>query len=150
MASVAKPQADRLERWAMFLRSFSYEIFHIIGEDNCWSDMLSRWGASNQERSPPLAQARRSSTAPGVVNEVAKPVRLRVRADRILNEDPHTAKRKQTDGVEVDPQEVWPAWKELRAAQSNITADTDTGTRFTLQRDTDDIWCNASGQVFIP
>ena len=42
-----KPQADRLERWAMFLRAFSYEIFHINGEDNVWADMLSRWGATD-------------------------------------------------------------------------------------------------------
>ena len=41
VASVAKPQADGLERWAMFLRSFSFDIFHITGEDNCWADMLS-------------------------------------------------------------------------------------------------------------
>ena len=73
-----------------------------------------------------------------------------MRADRILNEDPHTAEQKQTDDVQIDPQEIWPAWEDIREAQSNITADTDTGTRFTLQRDTDGIWCNVSGQVFIP
>ena len=45
VASVAKPQADRLERWAMFLRCFTYKVRHIAGEVNVWADMLSRWGA---------------------------------------------------------------------------------------------------------
>jgi hypothetical protein len=150
VASVAKPQADRLERWAMFLRSFTYEIFHLPGEDNCWADMLSRWGAAKQERSSPLATARRSSVTPSAAGEIAKPVRLRVRADRILNEDPHTMERKQTDEVEIDHQELWPDWEAIREAQCNIDNDTDTGMKFTLGRDSDGIWCNESGQVFIP
>jgi transposase InsO family protein len=150
VASVAKPQADRLERWAMFLRSFSYDIFHINGEDNVWADMLSRWGAAKQERSPPLALARRSSTVPGGDQEHLKTVRLRVRPDRILTEDQHTAERKQTDGAEMDPNEAWPQWSEIREAQSLITQETDAGLNVTLHKDNDGIWCNSSGQVFIP
>ena len=30
--SMSKPQADRLERWALFLRCFDYEIFHVAGD----------------------------------------------------------------------------------------------------------------------
>ena len=45
VASVAKPQADRLERWAMFLRCFTYKVRHIAGGANVWADMLCRWGA---------------------------------------------------------------------------------------------------------
>ena len=59
-----------------------------------------------------------SCVEPGGDSEVVKPVRLRVRSDRILTEDPHTAERKQADGVAVDPRETWPAWDEIRAAQS--------------------------------
>ena len=40
---VAKPQADRLERWAMILRCFFYQVvYHIEGESNVWADMLPR------------------------------------------------------------------------------------------------------------
>ena len=79
-----------------------------------------------------------------------KPVRLRVRSDRILTEDPRTAERKHADGVAIDPNETWPAWDEIRAAQPNVTDNTDTGMLLTLHRDEDVIWCNVSGQVFIP
>ena len=42
VATIAKPQADRLERWAMFLRCFTYKVVHIEGDNNVWADMLSR------------------------------------------------------------------------------------------------------------
>ena len=29
----------------MLLSNFEYKIFHISGEDNCWADLLSRWGS---------------------------------------------------------------------------------------------------------
>ena len=35
VSTMAKPQADRLERWAMFLRCFTYGVFHINGEQQC-------------------------------------------------------------------------------------------------------------------
>ena len=46
---VLKPTADRLERWALYLRSFEYTIENIAGEDNVWADLLSRWAHGTQE-----------------------------------------------------------------------------------------------------
>ena len=43
--SVPKPTTDRLERWAVILRCFDYEISHTAGDRNEWADLFSRWGA---------------------------------------------------------------------------------------------------------
>jgi hypothetical protein len=40
--TVAKYQADKLQRWSMVLQMFRYKIEHVPGEDNVWGDMLSR------------------------------------------------------------------------------------------------------------
>ena len=47
-ANMARYQADKLQRWAMALTMFTYEIEHVSGEDNVWGDLLSRWGAAEQ------------------------------------------------------------------------------------------------------
>jgi hypothetical protein len=41
-----KAAADRLERWCIILRGFTYDISHIPGEDNVLADVLTRWGAT--------------------------------------------------------------------------------------------------------
>jgi RNase H-like domain found in reverse transcriptase/Reverse transcriptase (RNA-dependent DNA polymerase) len=41
-----KSAADRVERWSIILRGFTYEISHIPGEDNVLADLLTRWGAT--------------------------------------------------------------------------------------------------------
>lgn len=46
--ALSKPTADRLERWAVSLRSFQYTIQHLAGERNVWADLLTRWGAPVQ------------------------------------------------------------------------------------------------------
>ncbi len=35
----------RLQRWALELQRFNYEIEHIGGEENVWADLMTRWGA---------------------------------------------------------------------------------------------------------
>ena len=42
---VSKPTAQKLQRWALDLQRFNYEIEHINGEDNLWADLMTRWGA---------------------------------------------------------------------------------------------------------
>ena len=112
--------------------------------------MLSRWGAADQGCSPPLAAARRSAVATDGESESLKPVRLQLRSDRILTDDPHTAERKCADGAAVALEEAWPSWNEIRAAQTNLTQDADAGLRFTLNKEDDGMWCDASGRVFNP
>lgn len=43
--AVARYQADKLQRWALSLLSFKYDIENVPGEANVWGDLLSRWGA---------------------------------------------------------------------------------------------------------
>jgi len=52
--TLPKHIADRLSRWALHLLGFRYTIHHITGDDNVWSDLLSRWGASYPRKSPSL------------------------------------------------------------------------------------------------
>ncbi|GMF39969.1 unnamed protein product [Phytophthora fragariaefolia] len=40
--TMARYQADKLQRWALSLMSFQY---HVPGDVNVWGDLLSRWGA---------------------------------------------------------------------------------------------------------
>ena len=87
VSQVSKPQADRLERWAVYLRCFEYTIEHIAGELNVWADMLSRWAPGTQQH---LEQRERTrDTARSEIPERAAAVTLRVRSDRILTEAGH-------------------------------------------------------------
>jgi hypothetical protein len=54
-----KQLAEKLERWSLKLRAFTYDIEHIDGERNLWADLLSRWGAS-----PILVRSRALKTLP--------------------------------------------------------------------------------------
>jgi len=44
--NVSKPTAQKLQRWALFMQRFRYTIEHIMGEDNVWADLMTRWGAN--------------------------------------------------------------------------------------------------------
>lgn len=58
VSQISKPQADRLERWAVFLRGFDYSIDHIEGEHNLFADMLLRWAAGSPEAVQSREQAK--------------------------------------------------------------------------------------------
>ena len=47
-AAVPKYTADKLQRWALLLMAYQYEIRDISGEANVWADLLSRWGHSGR------------------------------------------------------------------------------------------------------
>jgi RNase H-like domain found in reverse transcriptase/Integrase zinc binding domain len=44
--TLARHTVHKLQRWALKLSVFNYVIEHIVGEDNVWADLLSRWGSS--------------------------------------------------------------------------------------------------------
>lgn len=46
-----KHTSEKLQRWAFRIQRFNYIIRHIKGEDNIWSDLLSRWGNGNNKKS---------------------------------------------------------------------------------------------------
>ncbi len=43
--AMKKHAADKLQRWAMHVQAFNYDLYSIKGEDNTWPDLLTRWGA---------------------------------------------------------------------------------------------------------
>lgn len=63
---IAKHAANRIERWAMLISEFRYEIVHIVGDENIWADLLSRWGSATPTPSdfPKLADLLRAPVAP--------------------------------------------------------------------------------------
>ena len=63
---VSKPTAQKLQRWALDLQRFNYEIEHINGEDNLWADLMTRWGApipSPEMSKNPAIEVRRIKNA---------------------------------------------------------------------------------------
>lgn len=46
VAASRRQAAARVERWAVFLRSFDFTIVHVAGELNAAADLLSRWGVA--------------------------------------------------------------------------------------------------------
>jgi hypothetical protein len=105
VSHVAKPTADRLERWAIMLRCFDYSIQHLEGERNIWADMLSRWGA-------PVGETAAVRTC--------KRVAIRVGADRVQVDEI----MQDYDGEAVAADEQWPTLAEIQRAQERIPAAT--------------------------
>ncbi len=143
MAAVAKPQADRLERWAMFLRCFTYQVKHIAGDSNVWADMLSRWGAAG---SVPVEDT--AGMSEGQFIERAAQATLRVRQDRILPSEAHSAARTADaeNGVRGD-EERWPSLEEIREAQEAVGEDVIQLNQ--LER-SDGLLTDAAGHIFVP
>lgn len=44
-STLARHVVHKLQRWALKLSVFNYIIEHIPGEENCWADLLTRFGA---------------------------------------------------------------------------------------------------------
>ena len=42
---LSKTTAGRLARWAVRMSDFQYNVYHIDGDKNIWSDLMSRWGS---------------------------------------------------------------------------------------------------------
>ena len=65
--SIAKHVLSKIQRWAMTISSFMFEIVHIAGDDNVWADLLSRWGAPKTEpKRPQLNALFRAPLAPSL------------------------------------------------------------------------------------
>ena len=46
--TIKKHTASKLQRWAVTLMGYNYEIDEIKGSENEWADLLSRWGAKDR------------------------------------------------------------------------------------------------------
>ena len=163
VSQVSKPQADRLERWAVFLRAFDYVIEHVPGEVNVWADMLSRWAPGSYEhilarelqvhktqRSPTVLKvpgAESDSKADDGDHEYVRMVQLRVRRDRVLDEEAHTNQR-IVDEVVIPAEEEWPTLAEIIAAQRK-DAENNPAMYSELTQDEEGAWRKA-GAIYIP
>jgi hypothetical protein len=56
--------AAKLLRWGARLSAFNYVIEHISSTDNCWADLLTRWGAS-----PPDEHSVKRLLASGIIDD---------------------------------------------------------------------------------
>ncbi|GMF60954.1 unnamed protein product [Phytophthora fragariaefolia] len=66
-AGIHRYQADKLQRWALGLSCFNYEIEHVSGEGNVWGDLLSRRGAHRDDPPPSTLQLRQLA----IVDQIA-------------------------------------------------------------------------------
>ena len=58
-SQLKKHTAMKLERWAMHLQTFNYEIVAIAGDKNVWADLLTRWGCRPAEAAAIVARTTR-------------------------------------------------------------------------------------------
>src|SRR5690348_15788514 len=91
-STVSKPVAQKLQRWALQIQKFNYEICYITGEENVWSDLMTRWGAAPMQVAKVMALRVSSVTVTDI------PVEYRVRPLQ-------------------NPDFVWPSVEEIRRAQ---------------------------------
>ena len=63
--SIKKYTEAKLERWAIKLHDFPFQIEHIDGESNVWADLISRWAAPEKGEVSP-SEGRNSVTAGSV------------------------------------------------------------------------------------
>ena len=62
--SMARHVAAKVQRWAMTLSSYNFEIEHIPGDDNVWADLMTRWGAPVQASGGRLSAVFQAPVAP--------------------------------------------------------------------------------------
>lgn len=43
MAGLSKTTSQQLLHWCIYLGAFCDEMMHILGEENCWDTLPSRW-----------------------------------------------------------------------------------------------------------
>jgi transposase InsO family protein len=85
---IRKHVRGKLQRWALMLSDYRYEIEHVKGSDNVWADLVSRWLVPRTD-SPAAAKA------------------IRTRASSTLSRLRPL----------MDPAFVWPRPDDVRAAQ---------------------------------
>jgi hypothetical protein len=130
-AGLGKAQLGKLERWSLCLRDLHYECHHISGEENTWSDMLSRMH-------PPDA---------ALVRAKKVTVRLPHGSGPVVGDSRDTGGSATTG--------VWPTVQEIREKQDEhlrLHADPlegPTGDGKPIHLD-GDLWCTAKGQIWIP
>ena len=157
ISAVSKPTADRLERWAVYLRGFTYDVHHIPGDVNVWADMISRWGSVPVPKVARRTRMTSPTTGAEVTTEgtqerqaMLAAAALRVRADRILLDQGFTGKRTDTSNGNdwADPEEQWPSIMEIIEAQQHIT--TEEVIKWGLTMNEEGVLLGQTKVIFIP
>ena len=91
-----KGSISKIHRWAMKLSQYQYIIVHISGEDNCWADLLSRWGITVDATTQSSQEHKHMRIAALLVAPLAP---------------------------EQDPDFTWPTVKDIVSAQQHVTDD---------------------------
>ncbi|XXQ36816.1 Integrase catalytic domain-containing protein [Plasmodiophora brassicae] len=117
---VSKPTAQKLQRWALDIQRVNYVIEHIAGEDNVWSDLMTRWGAPD-----------------GGPDDQHLEVRT-IRRITLQIEDGYRVRPLQRKEFQ------WPTVDEIRKAQRKWLR----GTK--RPKNGDDLFVTGKGQVIIP
>ena len=60
-SQMPKHVVNKIQRWALLLAAYRYEIVHIPGAHNVWADLMSRWGTPVPAQS--LSLLRRAMSA---------------------------------------------------------------------------------------
>ena len=114
----------RLDRWALKLQGYRFDVEHVAGELNLWADLLSRWGAK------PMEIEKRVATP--MLNAVGKGKR---------NLKRHVAQPNLAPMNEFD----WPTKNKIRKAQQNG----EFPTNIVLEENHDGLY-TYKGRVWIP
>ncbi|KAG6622837.1 uncharacterized protein IUM83_09062 [Phytophthora cinnamomi] len=61
-SEIKKHIRGKLLRWSLKLNEYNYEIEHIAGEDNVWSDMFSRWAGEKSAETHTSSMKRWNTT----------------------------------------------------------------------------------------
>ena len=88
---MSKTVFNKVQRWSMLLSNFEYTIVHIKGEDNCWADLLSRWGAKDTRSEASKNRERKHMKLAALLRAPVAP--------------------------ELDPDLTWPSFEDIVAAQ---------------------------------
>ena len=118
--AVSRPVAQKLQRWALEIQKFHYEIHHVSGEENVWSDLMTRWGAA-----PPI--------------QCAQVCTVRAISSQELGQIPSQYRVRPLQRKEF----VWPSVEEIRDVQKEHLGQT-------LHRNSDNLAVSKSGKIKIP
>ena len=115
-----KHKQQKLERWALFMQSYHYNILqHIDGERNVWADLLTRWG---------------------VAGEIAlKARRTRLFCRQLEFEDVRVTPR-------LHPNFQWPNEDAIRNSQTKLSEEEKQGAEYS----NDGLWRNSENKIIIP
>jgi transposase InsO family protein len=157
MVSDGKKQSvERVERWMVMLRAFTFHIHHIPGEDNVFADLLSRWARDGDPAGGKVMSA--DSGASGTVTatppspgDVVHPVQALGRRREPPPPPPPPSAGFGDPGtvVPLDVRDDLPTELELKTAQSEVLTPEEI-VRRSLHRNDRGLYVSGDGRIYVP